>query len=66
MTTPAAEGSSSAAGGSTGEQPKADFSKIGLLPRQSISLLDRKKKAGEEESDSEDDLEYVKSPFDDD
>jgi hypothetical protein len=37
--------------------------KLGLLPRQSVSLLDDKKK--DDDSD-DDDLEYVRSPFDDD
>ncbi|KAK4048709.1 hypothetical protein OIO90_005702 [Microbotryomycetes sp. JL221] len=50
-------------------EPKRDFSKIGLLPRQQVSLLDqRNKKDGRQDQDDqdEDELEYVKSPFDDD
>ncbi|KAK4702420.1 hypothetical protein P7C70_g3799, partial [Phenoliferia sp. Uapishka_3] len=48
--------------------PKKDFSKIGLLPRQSISLLDSNKDKGaaHDDSDDDEDLEYVRSPFDDD
>ena len=41
-----------------------DTAKIGLLPRQSVSLLDNKAKTAGDDSDS--DLEYVRSPFDDD
>lgn len=48
---------------STPEGPKKDFSKIGLLPRQSVSLLDQSaSKGGAHESDDE---EYTRSPFDD-
>ncbi|KAK4053697.1 hypothetical protein OIV83_001353 [Microbotryomycetes sp. JL201] len=46
---------------------KPDFSKIGLLPRQSVSLLDQKNRKNDKDDDDDDDeLEYVKSPFDDD
>lgn len=38
--------------------------KIGLLPRQSVSLLEKKKDSADDSDD--DDLEYVRSPFDDD
>ncbi|KAM0756334.1 hypothetical protein T439DRAFT_321039 [Meredithblackwellia eburnea MCA 4105] len=51
---------------STTSDPKKDFSKIGLLPRQSISLLDSKSGKNQHEDDDEEDLEYVRSPFDDD
>lgn len=59
--TPAVESTSAAGAAATEGEPKKDFSKIGLLPRQSISLLDRKTK----DDESDDDLEYVRSPFDD-
>ncbi|KAI5479289.1 hypothetical protein MNV49_003807 [Pseudohyphozyma bogoriensis] len=48
------------------EEPKKDFSKIGLLPRQSINLERKDKDDKGHESDDSEDLEYVRSPFDDD
>lgn len=44
--------------------PKKDFSSIGLLPRQSVALT--KSTTPHLEQDEDDDLEYVRNPFEDD